>query len=86
MPGRRPRPASRPTPAGRRRPSLARSRSLGRGKGVGVSVRCSGDRAEYLYNRIRVRLRTPKYAKLELGASAVHVRSLLRSHFFGVGH
>ena len=35
--------------------------------------------------RIFARSRTPKCAKLVLGASAVHVRSRWCSHFFGVG-
>ena len=38
-----------------------------------------------IYNRIFARSRTPKCAKLVLGASAVHVRSRLCSRFFGVG-
>ena len=46
---------------------------------------CSGHRANSIYNRIFSRLRTPKCAKLVLGASAVHVRSRLCSRFFGVG-
>ena len=45
----------------------------------------SGGRARSIYNRTRVRPRTPKRAKLRLGASAVRVRSLLCSRFFGVG-
>ena len=46
---------------------------------------CSGNRANSIYNRIFARSRTPKCAKLVLGASAVHVRSRLCSRFFGVG-
>ena len=37
-----------------------------------------------IYNRIFARSRTPKCAKLVLGASAVHVRSRLCCRFFGV--
>ena len=48
-------------------------------------AKCSGNRANSIYNRIFARSRTPKCAKLVLGASAVHVRSRLCSRFFGVG-
>ena len=51
--------------------------------GVGAR-RCSGHRANSNYNRIRARSRTPKRAKLVLGASAVHARSRWCSRFFGV--
>ena len=52
--------------------------------GAGGSASCSGHRANSTYNRIFVRSRTPKRAKLVLGASAVHVRSQLCSRFIGV--
>ena len=37
----------------------------------------SGNRAHLVYNRIFARSRTPKCAKSGLGASAVHVRSVV---------
>ena len=45
---------------------------------------CLGIQPNSIYNRIFARSRTPKCAKLVLGASAVHVRSRLCSRFFGV--
>ena len=62
----------------------ASSGALGEGT-PGALGRSSWNGANSVYNRIFARSRTPKCATLVLGASAVHVRSRLCSHFFGVG-
>ena len=66
-------------------PALTVLKSQKQGQSNEPSTDCSGNRANSIYNRIFARSRTPKCAKLVLGTSAVHVRSLLCSRFFGVG-
>ena len=55
-------------------------------RGLNEEFYCSENRANSIYNRIFARSRTPKFAKLVLGAWGVrrHVRSRLCSRFFGV--
>ena len=72
-------------PAPALRPAAPRALAIG-ALAMALAIECSGNRANSIYNRIFARSRTPKCAKLVLGASAVHVRSRqLCSRFFGVG-